>query len=66
MSKIVPNDADAADTSRGELRKPLDWVNQPEQGGDLSSPNPGHANPMRHPADREPASASRRPAPPHL
>lgn len=64
MSKIVPHDG-ADDTSRGELRKPLDWANQPEQGGDISPPNRGHANPL-HDRARDEDLAPRTPAPPHL
>jgi hypothetical protein len=65
MSKIVPHD-DADDTSRGELRKPLDWANQPEQGGDISTPNAGHANPLNDHAGHDEMQPPRRPAPPHL
>lgn len=65
MSKIVPHD-DADDTSRGELRKPMDWANQPEQGGDQSMPNRGHANPDHDHARHEDLQPTRQPAPPHL
>lgn len=65
MSKIVPHEDEPADTAHGELRKPLDWANQPEQGGDVSSPNPGHANPLNDRARHE-ELRPRTPAPPHL
>jgi hypothetical protein len=54
MSKISPRQSPhEEDTGRGELRKPLDWTNQPGQGADLAPPNPGHANPLNDRAAHE-------------
>lgn len=54
MSKIPPRQPPhEEDTGRGELRKPLDWTNQPGQGADLAPPNPGHVNPLNDRAVRE-------------
>lgn len=65
MSKIPPRQLPhEEDTGRGELRKPLDWTNQPGQGGDLTPPNPGHANPLRHVEPARTDTAPREPEPP--
>ncbi|MFC0676319.1 hypothetical protein ACFFGH_00460 [Lysobacter korlensis] len=63
MSKI-PNrhpPGEAVDHERGELRKPLDYASQPEQGGDISIPNPGHVNPYTDQAAREDTAPGRKP-----
>jgi hypothetical protein len=63
MSKIPPRQSPhEEDTGRGELRKPLDWTNQPGQGADLSPPNPGHANPLNDRAMHEELDPGRREA----
>jgi hypothetical protein len=54
MSKISSRSSPhEEDTGRGELRKPLDWTDQPGQGADLAPPNPGHANPLNDRAVHE-------------
>jgi len=55
MSKIPHSHppSEEVHVDKGELRKPMDRHWQPEQGGDLTPPNPGRMNPRTDQAARE-------------
>lgn len=64
MNPTPHHERHAADTARGALRNPDDYTGQPEQGGDCTPPNPGHANPLNDHAMHAELQPPREPAPP--